>query len=194
MGTRPQPDGPQAGLASMARLPRGDSPDSWHHVINRGLAKRPLFETRADIRYFLSRLAREVRAGRIEVHSWCVLTTHFHLLIRSPVGELSEAMRLVQNAYSRWFNRRQKRDGALIRGRFFSKPVTSLQYRLQLVRYIDANPITARLVTRVGQYPYGSAHQYVHGHGPRWLTRQWVESAGTVCDSALLAFLHLWKP
>ncbi len=70
----------------MAQRARNDEPGSWHHVLNRGLAKRPLFEDRVDVRYFLSRLAREVRRGRLELHAWCVLTTHFHLLVRSPVG------------------------------------------------------------------------------------------------------------
>ena len=107
----------------MARRPRQDHPDSGHHVINRGLAKRPLFEDREDIRFFLSRLAHEVRRGRIEVHAWCVLTTHFRPLVRSQIGEVSEALRRSQNVYSRFLNRGHRRNGTLVRGRFFSKPV-----------------------------------------------------------------------
>ena len=57
----------------MARRSRQDQPGSWHHVINRGLAKRPLFEGRRDARFFLSRIANEVRRGRLEVHTWSVL-------------------------------------------------------------------------------------------------------------------------
>jgi REP element-mobilizing transposase RayT len=80
-------------------------PDTWHHVINRGIAKRPLFETRDDIRFFLERLARQNRLNRIEVHAYCMMTTHFHLLVRSPIGEPSKAMRRVQNEHTRRFNR-----------------------------------------------------------------------------------------
>lgn len=160
----------------MARRSRHDHSGSWHHVINRGLAKRPLFEDRVDIRFFLSRLAREVRRGRLELHSWCVLTTHFHLLVRSPVGEVSEALRRSQNEYSRFFNRRHKRDGTLVRGRFFSKPVTSITYRRTLVRYIDHNAVKAGLVRAPWSYPWCSAAQYVFASGPPWLDRSWVES------------------
>jgi len=163
----------------MARHSRQDLPGSWHHVINRGLAKRPLFEDRDDIRFFLSRLAREVRRGRIELHSWCILTTHFHLLVRSPVGELSEALRRSQNEYSRYFNRRHKRDGTLVRGRFFSKPVTSLAYRRTLVRYIDHNAVKAGLVRAPWSYPWCSAAQYVHASRPLWLERSWVKSVAS---------------
>jgi len=159
----------------MARHPRKDNPGSWHHVINRGIARRPMFEDRVDVRYFLSRLAREVRRGRLELHAWCILTTHFHLLVRSPVGELSEALRRAQSEYSRHFNRRHRRDGTLIRGRFLSKPVESLDYRLLLVRYIDANPVRAGLSSASWRYSWGSARHYVRPKGPPWLERAWVE-------------------
>ncbi|NJN14734.1 MAG: hypothetical protein HC813_03755, partial [Planctomycetes bacterium] len=95
----------------MARRPRNDSADSWHHVMNRGLAKRTLFERDEDYRKFLALVAAEVRAGRIEVHAYSLLQTHFHLLLRSVTGELSEAMRRIQNGYSRWFNRSRRATG-----------------------------------------------------------------------------------
>lgn len=162
----------------MARDSRQDEPGSWHHVINRGIAKRPLFEDRTDIRFFLSRLAREVRRGRLEIHCWCVLTTHFHLLVRSPARALSEALRRAQNEYSRFFNRRHRRDGTLVRGRFFSEPVTSLTYRRALVRYIDGNAVKAGLAQAPWEYPWCSASQYVFSRPgrPLWLERAWVES------------------
>ena len=168
----------------MARKSREDQPGSWHHVINRGLARRPLFETRSDMRFFLSRLAGEIRQGRIEVHAYCLMSTHFHLLLRSPVGELSEAMRLVQNAYSRRFNRNHRRDGTLIRGRFFSKRVRCLGYRRTLVRYIDANPTIAGLVRAQGAYPFSSASAYMGSTGPPWLSREWVESEACAITGA----------
>ncbi len=159
----------------MARRPRHDRPGSWHHVMNRGVAKRPLFEDLTDARFFLARLADQVRRGRIEVHAYCLMTTHFHLLVRSPVGALSEVMRLVQNEHSRHFNRRRKRDGTLVRGRFSSKPVRSLVYRRTLVRYIDANPVRAKLVPTSFEYLLGSASAYQRPSGPPWLSREWVE-------------------
>ncbi|MCB9904496.1 MAG: transposase [Planctomycetes bacterium] len=158
----------------MARRSREDGPGAWHHVINRGIAKRALFETRADARFFLARLARQVRCGRIEVHAYCLMTTHFHLLLRSPIGELSEVMRRVQNDYSRRFNRRRRRDGTLVRGRFFSRPVHSLEYRRAVVRYIDVNPVRARVARSVGEYPLCSAAHFLSGRLPRWLSSEWI--------------------
>lgn len=158
----------------MARRPRSDTPGSWHHVINRAIAKRPYFETRSDKRYFLSRLAAQVRAGRLEVHAYCLMTTHFHFLVRSPIGELSEAMRRAQCAYSRYFNRRRRRDGPLIRARFFSKLVDTNSYRRAVVRYVDANAVRAGVVPVSAQHEFGSARSYVLGPRPLWLSSEWV--------------------
>jgi len=81
----------------------------------------------------------------------------------------------VQNEYVRWFNRRRGRDGSLVRGRFSSKRVTSTAYRCNLVRYIDFNPVSARLVATPALYPHGSARWYARQKGPPWLSREWVE-------------------
>jgi REP element-mobilizing transposase RayT len=157
------------------RRPRLDPPDSWHHVVNRGIAKRVLFERRLDVRYFLSRLARQVRAGRIEVHAYTILHSHYHLLLRSPRGELSEAMRQVQNAYTRRFNRLRKRDGSLTRGRFFSRVVDSDEYLRALIRYIDHNPVRAGIALAADDHEHGSASHYISGTRPPWLRRDWIE-------------------
>jgi REP element-mobilizing transposase RayT len=144
--------------------------------MNRGIARRTVFEDVRDIRFFLSRLARATRARSIEVHSYCVLTTHFHLLVRSPENGLSRAMGRVLNDYVRWFNRGRKRDGPLFRGRFRSRPVESLEYRRRLVHYIDANSVLAGLVPTPALYPHGSARWYARHRGPPWLERSWIET------------------
>ncbi|MDB4559324.1 transposase [Planctomycetota bacterium] len=144
--------------------------------MNRAIARRTLFEDRTDVRYFLSRLAREVRAGRLEMQAWSVMGTHFHLLVRSPRGELSQAMRRAQNEYVRHFNRRHRRDGTLMRGRFFSKPVTTERYRRVLVAYIDQNPVVAGIVRRTWLYPWGSATHFASERSVPWHERAWVHS------------------
>lgn len=159
----------------MARPQRSDAPGVWHHVMNRGIARRTVFENRRDTRCFLARLACVVRAGWIELHAYCVMTTHFHLLVRTTDAGLSRPMGRVLNNYVRWFNRGRKRDGPLFRGRFRSRPVESLEYRRQLVRYIDANPVEAGLVPTPALYPHGSAQWYAQAKGPPWLDRSWIE-------------------
>lgn len=164
----------------MPRRIRRDYPGAWHHVMNRGIARRTVFEDRAGVRYWLANQARAVRLGDLEVHAFVIMTTHFHLLVRSPQGNLSATMQRLQNLFVRWFNRRARRDGPLFRGRFLSRPVESLRYRRLLVRYIDQNPVAAGMVEVPEQYPFGSARHYARNNGPAWLDRSWVEQDARV--------------
>ena len=92
---------------------RTESPGAWHHVMNHGVARRMVIEGRRDAGEFLVGVRRVVEEGLLEVHAYCLMGTHFHMLVRSPRGELSRAMMLVQNLYARWFNRGRRRDGPL---------------------------------------------------------------------------------
>jgi REP element-mobilizing transposase RayT len=159
----------------MARAPRDELPGSFYHVMNRGIAKRPIFEDRSDRRHFLSRLARCVRLNWLEVHAFTLLSTHFHLVVRSTNGRMSDAMRSAQHAYVRRFNRKHARDGPLFRGRFLSRRIDSELYWWRVLRYIDLNPVLAGLVSDSRDYPYGSAHFYASATGAPWLSRQCVE-------------------
>ena len=159
----------------MARLPRLDSAGAWFHVMNRGIARRVVFPDVVHVRAFLAALAWEVRRGHLEVHAYCIMATHFHLLVRSPTGCLSKALGRALNGYVRWANRRGRRDGALFRGRFRSRPVLSLRYREVLVRYIEANPATARIVRAGEIYPHSSRAAQARSRRPRWLSVGWVD-------------------
>jgi REP element-mobilizing transposase RayT len=161
----------------MPRLPRIDRIGLLHHVMNRALARRTAFESRRDFRAFLALLAFAVRQGRVEVHAYSILPTHFHLLVRSRDGRLSETMRRIENAYVRWFNRTRRRDGPLFRGRFRSFPVESTRYAHVLFRYIDQNPLEARIVSEATAYPYGSAaSQSGAGRTTPWVCRTLVDA------------------
>ena len=152
--------------------------------MNRGIARRTLFESAGDISILLEQIGEAVDRGVVEVHAFCALTTHYHLLVRSPVGELGYAMQRIQTEYSRWFNRSRRRDGPLVRGRYASKLVDSLRYRRAVVRYIDRNPVSAGIVPRASEYPHCSARSYQTGSPhPSWLERGWVESeVRRACD------------
>ena len=158
----------------MPRRPRFDRPGSWHDVVNRALGKRPYFETRRDKRQFMARLACQIRRGRLEVHSYCLMSTHFHMLVCSPKGELSEALRQIQNSYARYFNRTRDRDGPLVKSRFYSKRVDSDEYRRIVIGYIDANPVTAGMVPQAWDFEFGSARAWIRGDRQPWLSDRWI--------------------
>ena len=159
----------------MPRRPRRDTSGSFHHVMNRAIARRSLFDDADDIRFFLDRLAESAADRGVEIHAFSVLSTHFHFLVRSFDGRLSETFGVAENAHVRRFNRRLHRDGPLVRGRFYSRCVDSLGYMVNVVRYIDFNPVDAGLVLLPAEYPFGSARAYALGGGPDWLRRDVIE-------------------
>jgi len=160
----------------MPRPPRCDQPGAWHHVFNRATAKRPLFLSDKDYRYFLACVAHAVRADNIRVHKFGLMINHFHLLAESPNGRLDAAMHDVQMCYARYINRRLGRDGSLFRTRYGSRLVTTDVYRHTLVSYIDSNPVAAGTVTRPEDFPWSCARHYRSARRPRWLTCEWVDA------------------
>jgi REP element-mobilizing transposase RayT len=153
----------------MARPLRRDGPDTFHHVSNRGIAKRSLFEDDRDTGEFLDRLIREHRAGRVNIVNYCLLTTHFHLLLHSPIGQLSEAMRRIQSHYTRRFNERRDRDGPVQKGRFWSSLIDSDAYLITAMRYIDANAVSAGIVRAPEDYPWAAYRYRMAVRAPDWL-------------------------
>jgi hypothetical protein len=77
----------------MPRACRSDYPGAWSHVMNRGSARRTIFETRADVRHFLALLAHAARRGGIDIHAYCLMATHYHLLVRSKTARLAAGCR-----------------------------------------------------------------------------------------------------
>lgn len=138
--------------------------------MNRASQGGALFTDREDYKKFLGLLAQSTERGELIIECYCLLSTHFHLLVRSPKACLSTAMMRIQNAYVRYLNRRRGVDGPQMRGRFMSKPILSDRYESVVIRYIDFNPVEAGLATHPHEYAWGSARHYFSGTEPVWLT------------------------
>ena len=160
----------------MPRRLRKDYPGAWWHILNRGVARRALFETAWEYRFFLALLAVVVRRGGTEVHAYCLMANHFHLLIRSVDGDISGAMQWVQDRYARRFNVRRERRGPLFEGRFRGKRIHSQAYRRATLGYVHRNPVHAGCVDAATTYPFSSARAYARGRGCPWLSRGFGES------------------
>ena len=155
--------------------------------MNRGLARRTTFEGPPDIDAFHAALGDVSRGGWLQVHVYSIMNNHFHLLVRTERGTVSEGMRRLASAYVRVFNRTRDRDGALFRGRFTSRLVATEGYWHAVLRYIDRNPVAAGLARLPTDYPHGSAWWYARAAGPKWLHREVVEEVVRI-DAGRAAF------
>ncbi len=139
----------------MARLPRIDLA-GYHHVVNRGVEKRKIFLANEDYEKFLKLLCQICEQFEVTLHSYCLMSNHYHLLIETHQENLSKVMRAINAQYATYFNKKYKRVGHLWQGRFKSWFVTDDAYLYTLIKYIEFNPLKAKMVKKLNDYPYSS--------------------------------------
>lgn len=154
----------------MGRRRRGDNDEGWFHVMNRGVDRQQVFFADSDRVDFERLLGVGHQRFGVEVHAYCLMTNHFHLLLRCPSGGLSSYMHDIGSAFTRHVNDRIGRDGPLFRGRFRSLPVDTDSYVRCAVRYIHRNPLEIPTVEHIDAYPWSSHRVYLKcRRRPVWL-------------------------
>jgi len=119
---------------------------------------------------FLGLLGEVSSIYGIEVHAYCLMGNHYHLLLCTPTAGLARAMRHLDGVYTQRFNRRVQTDGPLFRGRYRSVLVSENSHLCCVSRYIHLNPFEARVVARYEEYPASSYRAFLGLDGtPSWL-------------------------
>ncbi len=154
----------------MARPLRIEYPGAWYHVMNRGLARQAIVTEDIHRRLFLAVMGEMCALFGAECHAYCLMDTHYHLLLHTPRGNLGRCMRHVNGVYTQRLNRLLDRDGPLFRGRYRAIVVDADAYLLQVSRYIHRNPVEAGLVKRPDAFAWSSYRAYTRqSSGPDWL-------------------------
>ncbi len=128
----------------MARPLRIQFPGAFYHITNRGNERKPIFKDDGDREQFLNILSLSVANYQVVVHGFVLMSNHYHFLIETPVGNLSEFMRHFNITYTSYFNRRHRRSGHLFQGRYKSVLVEQDAYLVAVSRYIHLNPVKVR--------------------------------------------------
>src|SRR5688572_33006649 len=136
----------------MSRPLRIQYPGAVYHIMNRGRVRQPTFVDEADYRAFLETLGEANGQWGIEVFAYCLMGNHYHLCLRTPMGNLSRIMRHVDGIYTQRFNRRHRRDGTLFRGRYKGILIDADEYLAAVLRYIHINAVAAGLVKKPEDY------------------------------------------
>ena len=154
----------------MARPLRILFPGAWYHVMNRGAGYREIFRNPQHYRIFLTLLRDLDGTFGIETHAYCLLSNHYHLLLRTPRGNLDRAMRHLNGIYTQRYNRTEQSDGPLFRGRYKALLVEADSYIAQVTRYIHLNPVEAKLTKKPESYRWSSYGAYIgKKQSPDWL-------------------------
>lgn len=137
----------------MARRMRLVFPGVALHVIQRGVDRAACFRAEADYLVYLSQLRRLSAKHGCEVHAYCLMTNHVHLLLTpATAGSCTALMRDLGQRYVPYFNGRHGRTGTLWEGRFRSCIAESARYVLACYRYIELNPVRAGMVNHPAGY------------------------------------------
>ena len=134
----------------MARRPRSWLPDGTYHVTANAVAGERIFRDDDDCRTFLRLLERAARAFSWRIDTFCLMTTHYHVLLATTRAQLSDGFRYVNGDYARAFNDRYGRRGHLFAGRFSSWLVESDEHADAARHYILLNPVKAGLCADPG--------------------------------------------
>lgn len=157
----------------MARPLRLEFAGALYHITARGNAKQPIFADEADRDAFLAILASTVKQFGWAVYAYCLMGNHYHVLLETPLPNLSRGMMRLNGLYTQRFNRRHDRIGHLFQGRFGSILVERESYLLELVRYIALNPVRAGIAPAAEEWRWSShrAHAALAA-APTWLRTQ----------------------
>jgi putative transposase len=157
-------------VKELARPWRIQYEGAYYHVLSRGNERKDIFFADGDRKLFLSTLGETSDRFQVDIFAFVLMSTHYHLLLRTNLPNLSRAMQWLGLTYARRLNNRLGRCGHLFQGRFKAMLVESDAYMVELSCYIHRNPLRAGMVRRLIEYRWSSYPVYAYGKkGPEWL-------------------------
>jgi putative transposase len=137
-----------------------------YHVTAKANTRRVAFENNAEREQFLVLLGEVVRRRSWSCRSYCLLSTHYHLLLLTPEPDLAAGMQFLNGRYAQWANWRREEDGHVFGGRYGARSVTSEGHSLEVLRYIALNPVRAGVVRDPLDWPWSSLQPLLGRRAP----------------------------
>ena len=135
-----------------------------YHIYNRANGRSEIFYDSDDYQRFLDILSNYAKNHNISIYHWVLMPNHYHLLLELDNPQrLSSIMAGIARPYVYYHHHKYQSSGHLWQGRFKSQPVEKENYLLSCGRYIERNPVEAKMVYFAEDYPYSSAAFYVRG-------------------------------
>lgn len=145
----------------MARPLRVEFENAHYHIIARGDELKLLFVDNYDFKRYIRLLRRYRNEFRVDIIAYCLMNTHLHLAIKTPLSNVSKFMHALHTAYTSYYNLRHQRRGHLFQGRFKSPLVDKDSYLLELSRYIHNQAVRAGICSNPIDYQWSSYRFFV---------------------------------
>jgi REP element-mobilizing transposase RayT len=161
----------------MVRALRIEYSGALYHITSRGNKQENIYLSDEDRISFLEVFSQVCMKCNWKCYAYCLMSNHYHLLIETPLGNLSKGMQLLNGIYTQKFNRRHRRVGHVFQGRFKGMIVEKDNYLLELSRYIVLNPVRAKLVVSAADWFWSSYNATINQlTKPSWLASDYVLS------------------
>ena len=179
----------------MPRALRPPIENGLYHVTARGNRRCAIYRDDADRTYFLGVLANVVERLAWRLHVYCLMTNHYHLVVQTPLANISRGMQRLNSMHAQWFNWRHELDGHLFQGRFHSVDVEEESHFIELSRYVVLNPVRAGIAEHPAAYRWSSYRATIGiGERPKFLTCESIfETFGSTVDDAQAAYASFVK-
>lgn len=159
-------------VENMARQARKKSTLGIYHVMLRGINKQDIFfceddfvrmiSILRDIQYKINKYTDEIiSSNQCTIYAYCILHNHLHILIKEGDKSLPDIMKIIEDRYAIYYNKKYERIGHLFQSRYPSEPVNDAAYFHTVFRYIARNPVKALEAKTAAEYPYSSWNEYV---------------------------------
>lgn len=151
----------------MPRINRVDVADIIYHAINRANARMQIFDNENDYRLFENTLEDAKEKFDMRIISYCIMPNHWHLVLNPKKdGDLQKFMGWLSMTHTQRWHSQHKTIGSghLYQGRYKSFPVETDEYLLQLLKYVERNPLRAKLVTRAEDWKWSSLYRREMGN------------------------------
>lgn len=148
----------------MPRKKRIWIPNRFYHIVCRGNRRDPLFKSSSDFTAFFHILHQLHEKNPFEIASYCLMTNHFHLQIRSQEVSLSKIMSLINKRYANYYNTRYRLTGHVFEKRYYDKIIEDKEGMIEVSRYIHLNPVEARMVKKPEHYSWSSYYLFKYPH------------------------------
>lgn len=155
----------------MARKPRIVADGSYHHIIHRGNNRMKVFRDASDYNHFCLLLKTYLSRYPACIYHYCLMPNHLHILLQIKIGkQLQKLMQGVGLSYSIYCRKKYDFVGSLWQGRYKSIPIENDGYLMECGRYIERNPLRAKIVEDPGEYRFSSYGFYAHGDNSPLIT------------------------
>jgi REP-associated tyrosine transposase len=140
----------------MGRPLRVQVENGIYHVTMQATSDWPFFYDADDYIRFLRILEYVIERTGWKLHAYCLMTTHYHLVLTTPEPNLARGMHVLNGLYATTFNDRHGRKGHLKAARYGSKLIETEEYALEVSRYVPLNPVRAGITTVPERWPWSS--------------------------------------